>query len=208
MQNTKPSVLPSTPRLIFAILLLGVSAVLGLYAWNASWIEKSVSGVALIGGPFEMVNQNGAKVTEKDFAGKPALIFFGYTFCPDVCPTELQIMSTTLDQLGEQAKDIQPIFVTIDPARDTPVVLKTYLESFGPSWTGLTGTQEQVRQITHNWHVFYEKRDNKASPQDYLMDHSSFVFLMGADGKFIKHFNYTTDVKAFGQALSEALKAG
>jgi protein SCO1/2 len=208
MQNTKPSVLPSTPRLIFAILLLGVSAVLGLSAWNASWIEKSVSGVALIGGPFEMVNQNGAKVTEKDFAGKPALIFFGYTFCPDVCPTELQIMSTTLDQLGDQAKDIQPIFVTIDPARDTPVVLKTYLESFGPRWTGLTGTQEQVRQITHNWHVFYEKRDNKASPQDYLMDHSSFVFLMGADGKFIKHFNYTTDVKAFSQALSEALKAG
>ena len=208
MQNTKPSVLPSTPRLIFAILLLGVSTVLGLYAWNASWIEKSVSGVALIGGPFEMVNQNGAKVTEKDFAGKPALIFFGYTFCPDVCPTELQIMSTTLDQLGDLAKDIQPIFVTIDPERDTPAVLKTYLESFGPSWTGLTGTQEQIRQITHNWHVFYEKRDNKASPQDYLMDHSSFVFLMGADGKFIKHFNYTTDVKAFGQALSEALKAG
>lgn len=208
MQNTKPAFLPSTPRLIVAILLLAVSALLGLYAWNASWIEKTVSGVALVGGPFEMVNQNGERVTEKNLAGKPALIFFGYTYCPDVCPTELQIMSATLDQLGDEAKDVQPVFVTIDPERDTPAVLKTYLESFGPRWTGLTGTPEQVRQITRAWHVFYEKRDNKAAPQDYLMDHSSFIFLMGPDGKFIKHFNYTTDAKAFGEALVNALKSG
>jgi cytochrome oxidase Cu insertion factor (SCO1/SenC/PrrC family) len=208
MQNTRPTLLPSTPRLIVAILLLALAAGLGVYAWNAAWIEKTVSGVALIGGPFDLVNQNGARVTEKDFTGKPTLIFFGYTYCPDVCPTELQIISAALDQLGDQAKDVQPIFVSIDPERDTPPVLKAYLESFGPRWIGLTGSPEQIRQITRNWHVFYEKRDNKASPKDYLMDHSSFVFLMGSDGHFLKHFNYTTDVKAFGQALSEALKTG
>jgi protein SCO1/2 len=206
MQNTKPTLLPSTPRLIVAILLLTLAGGLGFYAWNSAWIEKKISGVALIGGPFEMLNQNGVKVTEKDFAGKPKLMFFGYTYCPDVCPTELQIMSATLDQLGDQAKDVQPIFVTIDPERDTPPVLKSYLESFGPRWTGLTGTPEQIRGITRAWHVFYEKRDNKDAPKDYLMDHSSFIFLMGPDGKFLKHFNYTTDAKAFGEALLEALK--
>jgi protein SCO1 len=208
MQNTKPSFLPSTPRLVTAIVLLALSSTLGFYAWNAAWIDKTVSGVALIGGPFEMLNQNGMKVTEKDLAGKPALFFFGYTFCPDVCPTELQIISATLDQLGDQTKDLQPVFVTIDPERDTVPVLKSYLESFGPRWTGLTGSPEQVRGITRAWHVFYERRDNKVSPQDYLMDHSSFIFLMGADGKFIKHFNYTTDQKAFGEELLKALNAG
>ena len=206
MQNSKPSLLPSTPRLVLAIVLLALAGSLGFYAWNAAWIDNTVSGVALIGGPFEMENQNGIKVTEKDFAGKPLLIFFGYTYCPDVCPTELQIMSATLDQLGDQAKDVQPVFVTIDPERDTPAVLKSYLESFGPRWTGLTGTPEQVRVITRAWHVFYEKRDNKDAPKDYLMDHSSFIFLMGPDGKFIKHFNYTTDAKGFGEELLQALK--
>jgi cytochrome oxidase Cu insertion factor (SCO1/SenC/PrrC family) len=208
MQNTKPTLLPSSPRLVVAILLLTFAAGLGFYAWNTSWIDKTVSGVALIGGPFEMVNQNGTKVTEKDFAGKPVLLFFGYTYCPDVCPTELQIISATLDKLGDQAKDVQSVFVTIDPERDTPAVLRTYLESFGPRWIGLTGTPEQVRVITRAWHVFYEKRDNKAAPKDYLMDHSSFIFLMGPDGKFLKHFNYTTDAKAFGEALLNALKSG
>jgi cytochrome oxidase Cu insertion factor (SCO1/SenC/PrrC family) len=208
MQNTKPSLLPSTSRLIAAIVILAFAAGLGFYAWNSTWIDKTVSGVALIGGPFEMVNQNGAKVTEQDFAGKPTVIFFGYTYCPDVCPTELQIMSTALDQLGNQAKDVVPIFVTIDPERDTPDVLKSYLESFGPRWTGLTGSPEQVHAMARAWRVFYEKRDNKAAPKDYLMDHSSFIFLMGSDGKFIKHFNYTTDAKAFGEQLLEALKAG
>ena len=208
MQNTKPALLPSKPRLWFAILLLAIAAALGLYTWNAALVNQTVSGVALIGGPFEMVNQNGNKVTEKDFAGKPMLLFFGYTYCPDVCPTELQIMSTTLDQLGDQAKNVQPVFVTIDPERDTPAVLKNYLDSFGPRWTGLTGTPDQVRNIARVWHVFYEKRDNKDAPTDYLMDHSSFIFLMGPDGKFIKHFNYTTDSKALGEALSEALKIG
>jgi cytochrome oxidase Cu insertion factor (SCO1/SenC/PrrC family) len=208
MQNSKPTLLPSTPRLVVAIVLLAVAAVLGFYAWNTAWIEKTVSGVALIGGPFEMVDQNGTIVTEKNFAGKPMLLFFGYTYCPDVCPTELQILSAALDQLGEQAKTVQPIFVSIDPERDTPAVLKSYLEGFGPRWIGLTGTPEQVRQITRSWHVFYEKRDNKASPQDYLMDHSSFIFLMGSDGHFLKHFNYTTDAKTLAADLSNALKSG
>jgi cytochrome oxidase Cu insertion factor (SCO1/SenC/PrrC family) len=188
-------------------VLLCVAAVIGLYAWNATWIGKQVSGVALVGGPFEMVNQNGAKVTEKDYAGKPMLVFFGYTYCPDVCPTELQIMSAALEQLGSEAATVQPVFVSIDPARDTPPVIKSYLESFGPRWTGLTGTPEQVHAMARAWHVFYEKRENKDSPQDYLMDHASFIFLMGADGKFLKHFSYTTDAKALARDLAAALAA-
>ena len=208
MQKRPASLLPSRPRLLFATAALLLAAVLGIMAMNAGWVEKKFSGVALVGGPFQMVNQNGATVTEKDFAGKPMMIFFGYTYCPDVCPTELQIMSAALDQLGDKAADVQPVFVTIDPERDTAPVIKSYLESFGPRWTGLTGTPEQVQSMAKAWHVFYEKRENKESPKDYLMDHSSFIFLMGADGKFLKHFSYTTDVNQLASGLSEALTNG
>ena len=208
MQKRSASFLPSTPRLLFAIAVLLLAAVLGLIAMKPEWMEKKFTGVALVGGPFQMVNQNGTVVTDRDFAGKPTLIFFGYTYCPDVCPTELQIMSAALDQLGDKAAHVQPVFVTVDPERDTPPVIKSYLESFGPRWTGLTGSPEQVQAMAKAWHVFYEKRENKESPKDYLMDHSSFIFLMGADGKFLKHFSYTTDVNQLAAGLSEALASG
>ncbi|NMD08538.1 MAG: SCO family protein, partial [Phyllobacteriaceae bacterium] len=163
------------------------------------------SGVALVGGPFTMVKHTGEPVTEKSFAGKPMLLFFGYTFCPDVCPTELQVMAEALRQLGDRGTDIQPIFVTIDPARDTPAVMAAYVAAFGEQFVGLTGTPEQVKQIAGAYRVFYQKVDNKDAPDTYLMDHSSIIYLMDGEGKFLKHFTYSTDAKALAGGLASAL---
>lgn len=193
-------------------LRAGIAAILLLLAAALAYMALSLgprgpvsSGTALVGGSFSMTNQNGEAVTEKTFAGKPMLLFFGYTYCPDVCPTELQVMMQALDELGPKAADVQPIFVSIDPARDTPAVLKDYVSGFGQRLQALTGTPEQVAAIASAYRVFYEKQPNTKDPAAYLMDHSSIIYLMDADGKFLKHFSYSTDAKALGAGILEAL---
>jgi protein SCO1/2 len=145
------------------------------------------SGTARIGGKFSMVDHTGRQVTDQDFHGKFMLIFFGYTFCPDICPTELQTMSEVLDTLGDDAEKIHPIFATIDPERDTAPVLADYLSNFHPRFTGLTGTAGQIKDIAKTFGVFYSRVKSKNEPgqdKDYLMNHSSFIFLMDGAGKF------------------------
>ena len=199
--------MPRRPILILAALVLLLAAGIGSYAWfNRAMHGPQGSGIALVGGPFSLVDQNGKRVTEKDFLGKYMLVFFGYTFCPDVCPTELQVMSAALDQLGPEADRIEPIFVSIDPARDTPEVLKAYVANFGPRLVGLTGTPEEVAAIAKAYRVFYAKAGNSSSTADYLMDHSSIIYLMGPDGRFLKHMAYTTDVAKLAAELKEMLR--
>lgn len=199
MQNTLK------PSMIFGICILLLAAALGGYAlWSARSFSTG-SGVALVGGPFTMVNHKGETVTDLSFRGRPMLLFFGFTFCPDICPTELQVMTAAIVELGDVGKDIQPILVSVDPARDTPEVLAAYVSNFGDNVIGLTGTQKQVETITSAYRVFYERRDNPKDPANYLMDHSSIVYLMGPDGRFIKHFSYTTDAKALAAGLKTAL---
>jgi cytochrome oxidase Cu insertion factor (SCO1/SenC/PrrC family) len=164
--------------------------------------------MALVGGPFTMVDHKGRTVTEKDFAGKYMLVFFGFTFCPDICPTELQVMTAALDQLGIAGEKITPILVSVDPARDTPAILASYVENFHPKLVGLTGSPEQLAQMAKAYKVFYAKVENASRPQDYLMDHSSILYLMGPDGKFVKHFSYTTDAEGLAKGLLEAINAG
>jgi cytochrome oxidase Cu insertion factor (SCO1/SenC/PrrC family) len=191
------------PAIIFGLITLLVAAGLLFYALRLT--SPRDMGVALVGGPFTMVNHKGETVTEKSFAGKPMLLFFGFTFCPDVCPTELQVMAAAITELGEKGKDIQPILVSIDPARDTPEVLAAYVGNFGDRFVGLTGTPEQVAEMAKIYRVFYEKQENKADPASYLMDHTSIIYLMGPDGKFLKHFSYTTDAGTLAKGLREAL---
>ena len=196
----------TTRRIAFAAVTLLIAVAIGVYALMSSPQQGQRSfGEALVGGPFTMVNQKGETVTEKSFAGKPMLLFFGYTYCPDVCPTELQVMAEALRQLGDKASDIQPILVSIDPARDTPQVLADYVANFGPQFVGLTGTPEQVKAMADAYRVFYAKVENKDDPQAYLMDHSSIIYLMGPDGKFLKHFTYSTDAKALAEGIAAAL---
>ena len=199
--------MPRRPILIFAAVMLLLAAGLGSYAWMSRGLHgPQGSGTALVGGPFSLVNQDGRRVTEKDFLGKYMLVFFGYTYCPDVCPTELQVMTAALDQMGPEADRIQPVFVSIDPARDTPEVLKAYVGNFGPRLVGLTGTPEEVATIAKAYRVFFAKAANSSSDTDYLMDHSSIIYLMGPDGRFVKHMPYTTDAAKLAAELKETLR--
>jgi protein SCO1 len=202
MENAKPVFLR---RLLFAGLMLIAAAAIAAYALMSQPPSRGV-GTPDVGGPFSMVDHTGQVVSEKTYLGKPMLMFFGFTYCPDVCPTELQVMAAALETLGEQGKDIQPVFVSVDPARDTPEVMKSYVENFGPRFIGLTGTMEQVAAMAKTYKVFFEKQEDATAPDQYLMDHSSTIYLMGADGKFLKHFSYTTDAAKLADGLREALQ--
>jgi protein SCO1/2 len=198
--------MPGRSVLILAVLLLVIAAGLGGYAWMARGIQSATStGTALVGGPFTLTDQDGRRVTEKDFLGKFTLVFFGYTYCPDICPTELQVMMAALDQMGPDGGKIQPVFVSVDPARDTPDVMKSYVENFGPRLIGLTGSEEEVAAAAKAYRVYYAKSGNTQSAEDYLVDHSSIIYLMGPDGRFLKHFTYTTDAAKLASELKEAI---
>jgi cytochrome oxidase Cu insertion factor (SCO1/SenC/PrrC family) len=179
-------------------VIVAVAAGLGLSSFLTSSIEGrsgtvASSGTARVGGPFTLVNHKGETVTEADFRGRYMLIYFGFTFCPDVCPTELQIMTSALDTLGDKAEAVQPVFITIDPARATPEVMARYVGLFHPRLTGLTGTPEQIDATAKAWHVFYRKAEDESSSEDYTMDHSSIIFLMGPNGEYLKLFPPGTD---------------
>ena len=140
-----------------------------------------------VGGPFKLVDQNGRTVTDADFQGKPFLVFFGFTHCPDICPTALFDMSETMRRLGPDAEKMSALFISVDPDRDTPAVLKDYLQSFHPRISALTGTQAEVDAVTKAYKA-YAKR----VPLDggsYTMDHSAIVYLMDRGGRFVAPFN-------------------
>jgi protein SCO1 len=146
---------------------------------------------ALIGGPFTLVDDTGATVTEKTLAGKPYAMYFGYTFCPDVCPTTLLDLSRWIKKLGPQAEKLNYVFVSIDPERDTPSLMHTYLSSFDKHIRGFTGTPEQVAEIAKVYRVYYKK-----IPTDdgsYTMDHSAVIYLMSSEDKLVTVIPYQED---------------
>jgi len=200
--------MPRRAVLIFATVILLLAAGLGGYAWMSRPLgSPGGTGVALVGGPFSLTDQDGRKVSEKDFLGRHMLVFFGFTYCPDICPTELQVMMAALDAMGPDGEKIQPVFVSIDPERDTPEVMKAYVANFGPRLIGLTGTAEEIAAVAKAYRVYYARAGDTSSPDSYLMDHSSIIYLMGPDGSFVKHFPYTTDVAKHTAGLKEAVTA-
>ena len=170
------------------------------------------TGKALIGGPFTLVNHKGQTVTDRDFRGKYMLIFFGYTFCPDVCPADLAIISQALDALGPAARKITPVFITIDPQRDTVAQMAEYVANFHKSFVGLTGTPEQIKAAAKAYRVYYARPDisknknGKKDSADYVMDHSAITFLMGPDGNYISHFPHGTRPDAMAAKLRTLVK--
>ncbi len=197
--------LPGRRTRVVAGLLLALAAILGVMSFLYQPSLQKTSGTALVGGPFSMTNQNGEAVTEKNFAGQYMLVFFGFTFCPDVCPTQLQVMTEALNQLGPGAGEITPVFVSIDPERDTPEAVKAYVSNFHPRMVGLTGSPEQVQQMAKAWRVFYQKVENAKRPQDYTMDHSSILYLMGPDGAFRGHFANENDPAKLAAGISKII---
>ena len=170
-------------------------------------VGSKVVGAPKIGGPFSLVNQKGMPVTDEIFRGRYMLIYFGYTFCPDVCPTSLQVMPDALSMMDE--KDMQkivPIFITIDPERDTPEVLKDYVPNFHPKMVGLTGTKEQIVSAAKAYRAYFNKVvEEGGDDKEYLMDHTSITYLMGPEGQFVKHFPHGYDPKKMAERLTAIL---
>jgi len=163
------------------------------------------SGAALIGGPFSLVGGDGKPVTDRDFRGRYMLIFFGFTHCPDICPAELQVVAQALEQLGDKAKKVVPIFITLDPERDTPEAMANYLKSFGPNFVGLTGSPEAIAAAAKAYRVAYSKVENKESAGDYSVDHSALVYLMDPEGRYVTHFSYGLSADQMAEKLGKSL---
>ena len=162
------------------------------------------------GGPFTLVDHEGITRTDADFRGRFMLVYFGYTYCPDICPTGLQTMTDALDMLGAAVKRVQPLFISIDPARDTVPELKQYLENFQPAILGLTGSEAQVRAVARAYKV-HRRKVNLSEPEDandYLVDHSSITYLMGPDGGFVTLFPHGTEPEFMAEAIRRYLEAG
>lgn len=158
-------------------LLLGV-ALLGAW-WALTSRPEAISG---IGGPFTLIDGAGRTITDRDLRGRFALIYFGYTFCPDVCPTTLATMAGALAALGPDAEEVRPVFITVDPQRDTPAVVRDYVAAFSPRLVGLTGTPEAIAAAARAYRVYYAPHRTGAGPGDYTMDHSSILYLMDRQG--------------------------
>ena len=169
---------------LFAVPAVGVA---GWILWREATEPKTVSGPGLIqtdaaiGGPVTLVGADGQEVTEAAFAGGPAVLYFGYTYCPDVCPTSLQTVAEAMDLLGERAETVTPIFITVDPRRDGSEVVGDYAAAFHEQMVGLTGTPEQIAAAAKAFRVVYLARNKGRSDDDYLVDHSSYYYLMDGD---------------------------
>jgi protein SCO1/2 len=166
------------------------------------------SAKALIGGKFALTNQDGKRVTDADFHGKWMLVAFGYTSCPDVCPAELGAMANAMDQLGAKAEQVTPVFITIDPERDTVAQVSEYVKNFHARFVGLTGTPDEIKQAARAYRVYYAKAEAKDSAMGYLMDHSAFIYLMNPDGEYATHFSYGTPPEKIASTIEKAMAGG
>jgi protein SCO1/2 len=198
VERPSPAHVRRMSRFMKGLLGIWVAVLLGAAGW-IGWDAYQGKQPA-IGGPFTLVDQDGHTVTSDSLKGKPTLIYFGYTYCPDVCPTSLLLMETAMEQLGPEAtKKVNLVFITIDPERDTPKLLKGFVGNFGPTFIGLTGTPEQIAAAARAYRVYYQKVPGKDGGP-YLMDHSSIVYLLDRSGRFVTHFTH--------EAKAEAIAAG
>ncbi len=188
----------------FLIGALGGAAALVLTKGTSSQPVET-TGKALIGGPFTLLDQHGKTVTDRDFRGRYMLVFFGFTHCPDICPAELQVIAAALDELGPKANDVIPIFITLDPERDTPEVMADYVKNFGSRFVGLTGSPEAIAEAAKAYRISYSKFQEGPTKDDYSIDHSALVYLMGKDGEYLTHFAYGTPVAKLTETLRRYL---
>ncbi len=162
-------------------------------------------GVAQIGGPFALTDQYGHERTNADFRGKLMLVYFGYTFCPDACPTALNAITVALNELGPAAKQVVPIFITVDPGRDTVKQMKLYASNFHPSLVALTGPPDAIAKAAKEYRVYYAKVKAEDTTAGYLMDHTSVIYLMDRKGNYLAHFSHS-DPAAIAAELRKHLE--
>ena len=200
-----------------AFALIAVMAL----AWAVSWwrggtiarmgldgLGLSIPGAVSVGGPFALVDSAGTTVTETTYRGRWMLVFFGYTYCPDVCPTELQTISAALENLGPLAAKVVPIFITIDPERDTPQVLKAYMANFDPGFLALrAASPEQLATLAKDYKVYYKKVEG-STPTSYTMDHSAGSYVYDTRGQLRLYTRYGSGAAALAGDIRELLKQG
>lgn len=168
---------------ILVIAGVAISWALDMYLGNGSKTVR-YSGEADIRSEFSLIDHTGQEVTQTDYADRWQLVFFGFTLCPDICPTTLAYMGSVLDLLGEDADQVAPIFITVDPERDTVPVMAEYVSVFHPSLIGLTGTEAQVAEATRNFRTWYERTEDDSAPDGYFMAHAGHIYLMQPSGEF------------------------
>ena len=195
------------PRIAF-VILAAIAVVVAMIAGRFMVGDDSQSQASRvnIGGPFTLNDHTGKRVTQKDFEGKYMLIYFGYTFCPDVCPTSLSIMSEALDMLSpEQLAKVTPVFVSVDSDRDTPEVLASYVPHFHDNMVGLSGSKAEIKAVTRAYKSYFAKVNEDDPDGNYTMDHSSVTYLMGPDGAYVAHFSHGTKSDKMAARLQEIL---
>ena len=178
----------SAARPLVIATAFAASLIVGLLLvfWAMGGVSK-VAQPAAIGGPFQLTDQHGKAVTDKNLKGKPTLIFFGYTHCPDVCPTSLFEISEVLRAMGKDADKVNAVFISVDPERDTQAAMKDYLSSFDPHLEGLSGDPDAIANVIKSYRVYAKKVPTKDG--DYTMDHTALIYLMDRDGRFVSPFN-------------------
>ena len=171
-------------------------------------------GSVPIGGSFTLVDHTGEAVTQADFEGKYLLVFFGFTYCPDICPTTLSEIAKTMDMLGDEAGAVQPLFISVDPERDTPEVLAEYVAAFHPTITGLTGTPEQTAAVANAYRLYYEKTSAEKEAGgaagaegggSYTVSHQGNTYLMSPEGEYLRHFSYGTPPEEMTASIRRAI---
>ncbi|MBK1663108.1 SCO family protein [Rhodospirillum rubrum] len=204
--SKSPSPTPTgKPLKVFGPLLAVLAIAIIAIGARFALMPTGTGGAAAIGGPFALVDDRGETLTNETFAGRFMLIYFGYTYCPDVCPTSLGEMAAALDRLPEdQLARIAPIFISVDPERDTPALIGDYARAFHPLLIGLTGSPAQIATVTKAYKVYFKKVEQEAGAP-YLVDHSSVTYLMGPDGRFITHFSHGTSPEEMAARLSKIL---
>lgn len=199
-------------RLLIVGTLAALAGVIGAVAFIPGALDNLApqrstitTGKALVGGPFELTAHNGDRVTDQSYRGRLMLVYFGFTYCPDICPAGLQVMTAALDALGDKADQVAPLFITVDPERDTPEQLKSYVSSFHKNMIGLSGSLEDIDKAAKAYRVYYRKAQDPAL-NDYTMDHTSFFYLMDGNGEFVTHFPHVIAPEKLAQRLAQELK--
>ena len=205
----------ATVRLRLALIILagfalgGLAALMIFPAARAKLLPianvRSV-GQAMVGGPFTLTDHTGKRVTDRDFRGRTLLVFFGFTYCPDVCPSGLQVVAAALDKLGPKGQSVTPVLISIDPERDTPAQLAAYVKSFHPRLVGLTGTPAEIEAVAKAYRVYVKKVPDPKSTAGYTIDHTSIIYVMGPDGAYRTHFTHATSADAMAERLGKLLQ--
>jgi protein SCO1/2 len=197
--------------LMASLAVLALAAVtLGAVRWLTLAPEQAQPPADVpIGGPFTLVDQNGREVRDEEFRGRLMLVYFGYTYCPDMCPLGLSTIASALDALPAEDRDqVVPVFITVDPERDTVAVMKDYVGQFSPQLVGLTGSQAQIDAAVRAYRVYARRSSTEGADGRYLVDHSTFTYLINRDGKYLAHFGHATPPEEMAQRIEETIGAG